>query len=710
MPKLACGINRKAESRRRVLQSNGAPRCSAPASTTRSKKILSLGGFHAGADRVHIYRFIVMRSPRFSQNPLPAVLALLASVSAMHCAQRDPPSPADSASAPVSPPGARNSAKASSSGGFPLAAVALGAASRALASLETVRSHPLDGPADGHPAYLAFRRAVSCGAPFWQRAAPIGSEALIGPPRSLLETGGAVLLLDTALAAGDRAAFARQAEQVEKGLRLVAAEMERTGISPDATAAAISAAAYDLGALALESTSGIPTGHAAVLADMHGTLDAVEQGATALAKASPATDQIQAVLAAVLAAILPLEHTLQAAKTSLDLSDRASFVVATGRLGVAVRRLATAAGARVRPPYAPRIRAHAERESAAAPWDDSGEPISALTLPAPRLTLRGPDPYSLELARLGRDLFLDTRLSKGGVRSCASCHIPARAFSDGLVTPKSLERGVTLRHTPALLYTSLHAAQLWDGRTLTAESQALGVIHSRAEMGLSTEELLAALAADPAYRQRFASIPGPGLTAANIGRALAAFEVLALSPADAPIDRFARGDSNALSADQRAGLDVFVGAGRCARCHIPPFFGGSRPRDFAVPVFAVLGVPADPSGRAPDPDRGRALVTHRAADEGSFKTPTVRNISRTAPYFHNGRFPTLAAVIDFYNRGGGLGLGLDVPHQDPDVRPLKLSAEQIRLLLSFLHTALLDETPPEALVHRMGKLAAERPR
>jgi cytochrome c peroxidase len=253
---------------------------------------------------------------------------------------------------------------------------------------------------------------------------------------------------------------------------------------------------------------------------------------------------------------------------------------------------------------------------------------------------------------------------------------------------------VTLRHTPTLLYAPLHAAQMWDGRTLTPEQQALNVIHARAEMGLTAKELVEKLVALPEYKgalERAAT--RERVSAQTIARALVAFENERLVPANAPIDRFARGDEGALSADERAGLDVFAGAGRCARCHVPPFFGGSRPRDFAVPVFAVLGVPTDVTGKTLDADRGRAAVTGRPLDERSFKTPTARNVVRTAPYFHHGRYERLEDVVDFYNRGGGRGLGLTVENQDPDVRPLKLTPEQVRVLLIFMRTGLLDAAP-----------------
>ena len=121
---------------------------------------------------------------------------------------------------------------------------------------------------------------------------------------------------------------------------------------------------------------------------------------------------------------------------------------------------------------------------------------------------------------------------------------------------------------------------------------------------------------------------------------------------------------------------------------MPPVFSGSRPPDFTAPVFAVLGVPSAPSGRATslDADRGRG--------GGDFRVPTVRNVGRTAPYFHNGRYATLEQVVDFYDRGGGKGIGVDVPNQDPEIRPLHLSAEEKRVLLVFLREALSPTPGP----------------
>jgi cytochrome c peroxidase len=308
-----------------------------------------------------------------------------------------------------------------------------------------------------------------------------------------------------------------------------------------------------------------------------------------------------------------------------------------------------------------------------------------LTIPAPRVPI---DPAR---SALGSRLFHDTRLSSTGARSCDSCHQLARAYADALPTPTSLEPGAPItRNTPTLLYASLQAAFLWDGRVTTASTQALRVIHSSSELGLTSAALEARVAADPSYRAAFAAAFPDGVTADNVAQALASFEDAAFVRTTAPVDRLARGALDALDAREKAGFDAFVAPGRCSRCHVPPTFGGVRPADFAVTIYGALGVPTDPRGTALDPDRGRAAITRAAKDEGAFKTPTLRNIARTGPYFHNGAFPTLEGVVDFYVRGGGRGLGLTVPNQDVEVRPLDLTPSEREGLLRFLRVALDD--------------------
>jgi len=306
-----------------------------------------------------------------------------------------------------------------------------------------------------------------------------------------------------------------------------------------------------------------------------------------------------------------------------------------------------------------------------------------LTVPAARA------PIDAARAALGERLFSERALSADRRQSCATCHVPSHAFSDGLKRPRSLKADVTLRNTPTLLYAPTQAAQLWDGRVITRKRQALRVLHSTAEMGVSDEEIVQRVSEDGALRTEMEHVFPGGVTADNVVAALAEYQESALVPALAPIDRFARGQS-ALSRAASNGLDVFAGAARCARCHVPPLFGGTRPNDFAITVYAAIGTTTDPGGKRLDDDRGRFAVTGLAADDHAFKTPTLRNAARTAPYFHNGGFPTLESVVDFYDQGGGREFGHRVANQDPEVRPLRLTREQRRDLLLFLREALSE--------------------
>jgi cytochrome c peroxidase len=154
----------------------------------------------------------------------------------------------------------------------------------------------------------------------------------------------------------------------------------------------------------------------------------------------------------------------------------------------------------------------------------------------------------------------------------------ARGFADGLRVPRSLDPATPLsRNTPTLLYAAPQASFLWDGRLATAWTQALRVLHAKAEMGIGPEALERRLKADDGYRAAFAEAFPDGVSAENTGRALGAYEDAELVPATAPIDRFARGDRGALDERMRAGFDVLAGVGRCTRCHVPPLFGGTRP-------------------------------------------------------------------------------------------------------------------------------------
>ncbi len=285
--------------------------------------------------------------------------------------------------------------------------------------------------------------------------------------------------------------------------------------------------------------------------------------------------------------------------------------------------------------------------------------------------------WTKERAALGKRLFFEPRLSKDGEVSCASCHDPARAFTDGKPLAVGVAGARGARNSPTLVNRALGRSQFWDGRAATLEAQALGPIDNPVEMGLPLAEAVRRLSADPSYARDFRRAFGGKVTAARLGAALAAYE-RTLWSVDAPFDRFLAGDAEALSPAAQRGLELFGGKARCGDCHAGV--------NFTDEGFHVLGV-----GGEGEP--GRAQVTHAPADRGAFKTPTLREVARTAPYLHDGSLATLAEVIDLYDRGG-------VPHPnlDPKLHPLGLTAAEKADLLAFLEalSGKVIELSPDA--------------
>ncbi len=534
--------------------------------------------------------------------------------------------------------------------------------------------------------YLTLRRQVAAAQPYVRMRAQMGAEVLLGPPRSADEAGGALALLDRALALRDMASANKPIEQCVRALRLIDNELTLNQVLVDPAVRALSGAAFDLGLMLMEAYPGVPDAPDAVLADLSGTLDAIEAGVAAARQiATPEMNATAKPQYEVVATLLAkLRRVFDGVRHSHELERRADLVQLSGTLGQALRRLTQALGVASKLPYAARY--------PMAKNDPTGERVTALTVPAPRKDVRTGDRKAM--AALGHALFRDKRLSKAAVRACIDCHQPDKAFADARATPKTLDPATPiLRNTPGLLYAPLHAAQLWDGQFASAERQALKVIHAKSEMGLSREELVRVVAGIAEYEPAFSRSFTDGVTAKNIARALVAYQIRDFVPATSPMDRFARGDRSAFSDELHRGFDLFVGVARCARCHIPPLFGGSRPKDFATPVFAALGVPNTPTDKRLHADRGRGKVTEQALDEHAFKTPTVRNVARTAPYFHHGGYETLEDVVTFYEKGGGAGIGIELPNQDPDVRKLELTDAQRGALLAFMRVGLLDADP-----------------
>jgi cytochrome c peroxidase len=305
---------------------------------------------------------------------------------------------------------------------------------------------------------------------------------------------------------------------------------------------------------------------------------------------------------------------------------------------------------------------------------------------------------------LGRKLFFEPRLSGNGTVSCASCHDPARAFTDGRPTSIGIQGCVGQRNAPTVLNAMYNKTQFWDGRAQTLELQAALPITNPCEMGsASVGSAVAAIAGDKDYQKRFRRAYGRPVNEPDLVRALATYE-RTLASFGSPFDRFIAGHSNAISASAQRGWKLFNSKARCNLCHAltdtkadPTLFtdndfhniGVGILRHHIVPLAKkaerelALGELKTVDTAAINSDMsilGRFLLTRKSADLASFKTPDIRNVLITGPYFHDGSMQTLWDVLDHYNKGDGI----KNPWLDTDMQPLALTESEIDDMVVFL--------------------------
>lgn len=295
---------------------------------------------------------------------------------------------------------------------------------------------------------------------------------------------------------------------------------------------------------------------------------------------------------------------------------------------------------------------------------------------------------------LGETLFNDAALSANGNRSCATCHIPNKAFTDGLPLNESLDGGrKLLRNTPSLINAALQPVQFSDSRTAFLEEQAHDVISNPLEMGGVLDKILDKMGQDPAYQKAFAAaFADQKVNAHNLKTALAAYS-RSLTALNSPFDQYMRGNKAAMNAEEIQGFNLFMGKAKCGTCHFVPTFNGTVPPFFEKMESEVLGIPTteDTVLAKMDMDSGKYHLYRIPHHLFSFKTTTVRNAAVTAPYMHNGVFRTIKSLIDFYDRGGGAGLGFDLPNQTLPPDRLNLTQKEKKSLEAFIGT-LTDTT------------------
>lgn len=293
-----------------------------------------------------------------------------------------------------------------------------------------------------------------------------------------------------------------------------------------------------------------------------------------------------------------------------------------------------------------------------AEYRDYFEPLPALP-PIP-----ADNSLTKEKIELGKMLFFEPRISASGVISCATCHNPALGWTDRIPLATGHDGQVGRRNTPTVLNSGFFEAQFWDGREPDLEGQALGPIQDDVEMAMDLDHAIARLEDFEEYQDAFAAAfprKEEPISEEGIAQALASFQRTLNTP-NSPFDRFLRGDDDAMTEAQKRGMASFVDNG-CVACHGGPALTDSRFHRFELPEAAT--------------DMGRYEVTGDEADKYAFKTPTLRNVAVTYPYFHNGSVEDLTEAIQIMAREM-LGTELDDDEADD--------------LTQFLH-ALTGEMP-----------------
>ena len=288
-----------------------------------------------------------------------------------------------------------------------------------------------------------------------------------------------------------------------------------------------------------------------------------------------------------------------------------------------------------------------------------------------------------EKIELGKKLFYDANLSTSKEISCATCHQPELAFTDGL----KISKGVT-RNSPTLLYAGLQQAFFYDKRAGSLEGQIISVVKNAKEFHTDLQTLEETVKRDTTYQQLYkTTYPSEPVDQKNLRIAIASY-IRSLAPFNSKLDRNIRSEENSLTANEINGFNLFHGKAKCATCHFPPLYNGTVPPNYKESEIELIGVPGqnDTLKAIISPDLGRYYVYETPERKHFFKTPTVRNIKKTAPYMHNGVYQNLKDVITFYNKGGGSGIGIEEKYQTLPPDPLGLSKKEQNDLILFMKT------------------------
>ena len=345
-----------------------------------------------------------------------------------------------------------------------------------------------------------------------------------------------------------------------------------------------------------------------------------------------------------------------------------------------------------------------------------------------RATIPSDNPQTPAKIVLGQRLFFERRLSADGTVACSSCHDPKKAFTDGRAVSIGIKGRAGQRNAPTILNALYNKTQFWDGRVRTLEEQAAQPIVNSSEMGQpSLDKAIARIASIAEYDQAFRDVFGRPPNGPDLLRAIASYERTQVS-FDSPFDHFVAGDENAIDTSAKRGWELFNTRGRCNKCHALT----EEKRDvtnFTDNDFHNIGIgiirhnvvalarqakqlinsedtaAVDRAAIQTDMSAlGRFLITRKDSDTASFKTPNLRNVLVTAPYFHDGSQLTLWDVVDHYNKGAGLRN----PYLDQDIQPLALTEGDIDDLVAFLASLTSPDYKDQGVIELARQRALSR--
>ncbi len=319
--------------------------------------------------------------------------------------------------------------------------------------------------------------------------------------------------------------------------------------------------------------------------------------------------------------------------------------------------------------------------TAPAPAPAPPAPMKLTLVALPEMPIPADNPLTEDKVALGKQLFFDKRLSKNGDMNCETCHLPEKGWTDAKPLSTKFDGSVNTRHTPTLFNVGYYKEWYWDGRAKTLEAQVLAAW--KGQMGGDPDAVAATLNGVEGYKTAFQKAMGGPATPDAITKALASF-VRTLVSDNSAWDRYEKGDKSAASEDAIKGFEVFSNTDKanCTLCHLPPLYTDT--------LYHNVGIGFD----KPTPDAGRGKIVTEPEEQkklnGAFKTPTIRSIYETGPYFHDGRFATVEEGVDFMLKGG-----IKNPDLDEKLKPKKLTPAERTQLLAFLKSLSPEPKPFE---------------